>query len=236
MKYLQLILIGLLSSFLLHAQTVENIRVEPEGENIRISYRIGGAVVGQIYRVDIECSVDGGPRLVPRAVMGDVGENIRGGRSVYIIIWEVFKDLEEIGEAEFFIRIELVESQDVLTGDIDSDLSRKFFVGYSGSEATQLGISGGYLGNWGFYAAFRAGFTGHSEQRYSLTGGVTKHIFQKGDYRMHGYAGIGKGDYLDEYVFEAGIMNVVFNRINLNLGFAIPTYYFDVTFGVGIVF
>lgn len=53
---------------------------------------------------------------------------------------------------------------------------------------------------------------------------------------MHAYAGFGRGDYFDEYEFEAGIINVLFRRVNLNIGFAYPGYYFDLTAGVGIVF
>jgi len=236
MKKRLLILAGLLNSLFILSQTVENIRVEPEGEDIRITFRIGGSTEGQVYRVGLECSIDGGPRFTPRSVIGDVGDNIVGGKSYYTILWEVFKDRDEIGEAEFFIKVELVDEKDSVTTQVEQDLSKRFFAGYSGSIATQLGVSGGYLGNWGFYAAFRTGFTGHSAQRFSITGGVTKQIYQKGTYRMHGYAGIGKGDYLDEYEFEAGIVNVVFERVNLNIGFAIPRYYFDLTIGVGIVF
>lgn len=236
MKKNLLLLFGLLYSMMSLSQTVENIRVEPEEDNIRITYRIGGSSEGQVYRVDLECSIDGGPRFTPRSLQGDYGDNIMGGKSYYTIIWEVFKDRDEIGEAEFFIRVELVEDKDYGTVEIDQDLSRKFFVGYSGSVVTQLGVSGGYLGNWGFYAAFRTGFTGHPEQRYSLTGGVTKQVYQKGTYRMHAYAGFGRGDYFDEYEFEAGIINVLFRRVNLNIGFAYPGYYFDLTAGVGIVF
>ena len=99
-----LLALGILSM----AQTVENIHVEPEGDNIKINYRIGGSTESQLYNVTLTCSRDGGPRFEPETVIGDVGPNIRGGRSFYTIIWDVFEDVEEVGEAEFFIRVDLV--------------------------------------------------------------------------------------------------------------------------------
>ncbi len=90
------------------AQTVENIHVEPEGDNIKISYRIGGSGESQLYNVTLTCSMDGGLRFEPKTVIGDVGANIRGGRSYYTIIWDVFEDVDEVGEAEFFVRVDLI--------------------------------------------------------------------------------------------------------------------------------
>jgi len=92
----------------MHAQTVENIRVESEGENIKISYRIGGSSDAQLYNVTLTCSMDGGTRFEPKTVIGDVGENIRGGRSFYTVIWDVFEDVEQVGNAEFFVKVDLV--------------------------------------------------------------------------------------------------------------------------------
>ena len=41
MKRLSLFITALTISLVSFAQTVENIRIEPEGDNIKISYRIG---------------------------------------------------------------------------------------------------------------------------------------------------------------------------------------------------
>jgi hypothetical protein len=229
MRKIWFIGIALFHCYFILAQTVENIRVEPEGEVIRITYRIGGSLEDDLYNISLECSIDGGPRFEPRSALGDVGDNIRGGKSYYTIEWEVFKDLDEIGEAEFFISLDRVDKE--IPVSIPA-VRRNIFTGYSGSVGAPVGVSGGYLGNWGFYASFRAGFQGH----VTITGGLTKQVFQKDTYRMHAYAGLGRGDYLDEFTVEAGIVNVVFNRINLNLGIAVPRYYADLTFGVGIVF
>ena len=70
----------------------------------------------------------------------------------------------------------------------------------------------------------------------SVTGGVTKHFLTSGNYRLHGYAGIGMGDLFDAFDVEAGVTNVIVNRLTLTAGIAYPTYYAELVFGIGIVF
>ncbi len=234
-KYILVIAPIFVIHVLTQAQTIENIQVEPVGELIQITYRIGGSLEGHQYDVELECSIDGGTRFHPVSVRGDVGSNIRGGKSYYMIEWEVFKDFEQIGDAEFFIKVNQV-ADDLPKTQLETDLSKVFFAGYSGSIRTQLGLSGGYISNWGLYLAFRTGFTGHSEMRFSVLAGATKRILEKADFRLYGYGGIGMGDYLDEFAFEAGLMNVIRNRLYLSLGVCVPEYYADLTLGIGIVF
>ena len=102
MKKLLLSFLFISAGILLSAQTVENIRVVPDGENLKITYRIGGSTDLQFYTVHIACSMDGGARFEPKAVIGDVGHNIRGGRSFYTIIWNVFEDVDEVINPEIF--------------------------------------------------------------------------------------------------------------------------------------
>jgi hypothetical protein len=108
MKNTLLLFLSLAIMSAAHAQTVENIRAEPDGENIKITYRIGASTDAQIYNIYLSCSMNGGRRFEPKAVIGDVGENIVGGRSYYTIIWDVFKDVDEVINPEFFVRLELV--------------------------------------------------------------------------------------------------------------------------------
>lgn len=91
-----------------NAQTVENITVRSDGDNIRVSYRIGGSTDAQIYTVTVNCSVDGGRRFEPKTLDGDYGVNIRGGKSIYTVIWDVFEDVDEVENVEFFIKVDLV--------------------------------------------------------------------------------------------------------------------------------
>lgn len=108
MKRFFFFIAALLLSYLSFSQTVENIRVEPDGENIKINFRIGGSSEAQLYNVYLTCSMDGGPRFAPKSVIGDAGQNIRGGKSFYTIIWDVFEDIDEVGNAEFFVKVEVI--------------------------------------------------------------------------------------------------------------------------------
>ncbi len=270
MKRLSLLFTALTISLGSFAQTVENIRIESEGDNIKISYRIGGSTESQLYNVFLTCLMDGGQRFEPRAVIGDVGQNIRGGKSFNTVIWDVFEDVEEVGSVEFFIRVELVsdmstpvatpqqEVQQRIEPEQEQETSafgpgfesgqtkqktkfdRRSFVAYNGSVFNPFGVSAGMIGNWGFYGSLRIGYFNEYWESYegSYSAGVTKHIFSKEKHRLHGYAGIGMGDFFDEFEFEGGVIGVIGNRLNLTLGFSyIPyVYYGDVIFGIGIVF
>jgi hypothetical protein len=108
MKKVILLITLLASVCITYAQTVENIRVVQDGENLKINYRIGASTDAQLYNVYLSCSMNGGRRFEPKAVIGDVGENIIGGRSFYTIIWDVFEDVDEVVNPEFFVRVELV--------------------------------------------------------------------------------------------------------------------------------
>ncbi len=237
------------------AQTVENIQVEQDGEKLNINYRIGGSTSEQLYFVTLTCSIDGGPVFEPKSVIGDVGSNIRGGKSFNTVVWSVFKDVDEIGSVEFFVKVDLV-SGEVKTQTLNEvpvdkhsitkskKIDRKIFVGYGGSfgigyweKNRLLGIRAGTLGNWGGYGSIRYGY----DYEYlvagaSITGGVTKHIFSKDKLRLYAYGGLGLGELLYNFEAEAGLIGVIGNRVNLNIGFAVPTWYADFTFGVGIVF
>lgn len=237
-------------------QTVENIRVEQEDDKLLIHYRIGGSTSDELYDVNLSCSIDEGPVFKPQAVIGDVGSNIRGGKSFNTIVWDVFEDVEEIGSVEFFVKVDLVKddgkkvddnkAQDKESVVLDQD-QRTIFAGYNGSSSYPLGIRVGTLGNWGFYGGFRYGgwdpfyyidIYGNWVGNYllSITGGVTRQIKEWEKFRLHGYTGIGAGYYLDEFEFEIGAIGVIKNRINVNLGFSYFSYLYDVTIGVGVVF
>lgn len=270
MKRLFLFITALTISLVSFAQTVENIRIEPEGDNIKISYRIGGSTEAQLYNVFLTCSMDGGERFEPKAVIGDVGQNIRGGKSFNTVIWDVFEDVEEVGSVEFFIKVELISDmstpattpqqevqqriepeQEQETGAFDpgfesrqtkqkAEFDRRTFLAYNGSVFNPFGFSGGMVGNWGFYGSLRLGYFNEYWESYegSFSAGVTKYIFSVKQHRLHGYAGIGRGDLFDEFEFEGGVIGVIGNRLNLTLGFSyIPNlYYGDLIFGIGIVF
>ncbi|HDR68221.1 MAG TPA: hypothetical protein ENN61_04140, partial [Bacteroidaceae bacterium] len=255
MKKLFLTLFMLLIFFVSYAQTVENITVEPDGDKINIHYRIGGSTDKQVFNIQLTCSVDGGPRFEPKAVRGAVGGNILGGKDNYTIIWDVFKDREEVGNVEFFIKAELVSGritesrstepevvkpiavQPLGAGSVSAvPYSRKRFITYEPSLLYPYGLRAGTLGNWGYHSSIRINYDRYSElMSGAITFGATKRIVNLPKYRLHGYLGIGLGGYFDVFDIEFGFSNVISNRLVLNIGYEIPTYYYALVLGAGIL-
>ena len=91
-----------------NAQTVENIRVTQEGEQLKITYRIGASTESQLFKVYLSCSMDGAAKFEPEAVIGDVGENVVGGKSYYMVMWDVFEDVDEVIDPNITVRVELM--------------------------------------------------------------------------------------------------------------------------------
>ena len=260
-----ILLAPLLLAPLLLAQTVENIRVEQEGEKLNIHYRIGGATSEQLYFVTLTCSVDGGTPFEPVSVIGDVGANIRGGKSYNTIVWSVFNDFKEIGNVEFFVRVDLTsDEREKKFGEVAGTVPvktverttekpalfqgkpveteevvkyRKNFIGYDASSDNPLGFRIGTLGNWGMTFSMRyGGYDLWFDEYYiTMTAGVTKRFLQMGKYRLHGYMGLGIGYHGNETEIDLGLI-MVLNRVNINIGATANQYYGDGTFGVGFVF
>ena len=108
MKHLILFLAALLLFSSGYSQTVENIRVTQEGEQLKITYRIGASTESQLYKVYLSCSMDGAAKFEPKAVIGDVGENVLGGKSYYMVMWDVFEDVDEVIDPNITVRVELM--------------------------------------------------------------------------------------------------------------------------------
>lgn len=276
MKRLFLFFATLLFGYFAYGQTVENIQVEPDGNSIKITYRIGGSTDAQMYNVTLTCSMDGGPRFEPQSTQGDVRNNIRGGRSYYTIIWDVFKDVNEVGSAEFFVKVDLISDSSVPVStpqnqpvqervqeptpaypDFDAIESQKdeidwrAYLAYSGSTLNPIGLSFGTLKNVGAYGSFRFNSDSNEWLTYfwfNVTAGLTKHIWQRGIYRLHVYGGAGAlVEYYDDYTYDVvltetyltidGGINNVIGRINVNLGLEFVRYWgIYPSFGLGFAF
>jgi len=100
-----------------YSQTVENIRVSQEEEQLKITYRIGASTETQLFNVFLSCTMAGGVKVEPRAVIGDVGENVIGGKSYYTVMWDVFEDVDEVIDPNITVRVELVK-------DLEAPISR----------------------------------------------------------------------------------------------------------------
>ncbi len=290
MKRVILLFAALSINYFVNAQTVENITVQSEDEKIIITYRIGGSTEAQYYNVILNCSMDAGSRFEPKTVIGDVGKNIRGGRSYYKIEWDVFEDVDKVGNVEFFIKVDMtsdmapvvIQQQNQPTnqpinqpqdktgkrdiketnpglpdvdydavGDQKEEIPWGSYLAYSGSTASKIGLSFGTLKNVGVYGSFRFG-TAITEYQtdiwFTLVGGLTKHIFRSGIYKLYGYGGAGiTYEVFEEYTYnttwnisyltiDAGVINTI-GRLDLNLGleFVRGVGTFPV-FGIGFAF
>lgn len=239
------------------AQTVENIRVEQDGENILVHYRIGGSTDAQTFKVDLSCSIDGGMQFEPITVIGDVGENIRGGKSNYTITWDVFEDLDEIGEVEFFVKVDLTSNLSEakpmkVEQAVKEPTDLTYFIAYTGSTTAPYGLSTGITHKkWGGYLSFRLGRYEDLEDYYDwriYMGGITRQITNKGKYRLYAYAGAGAyyeyqedqntglfSDYTS-LILDGGIINV-YGRVSFTLGVEYVTEEVpSPVFGVGYMF
>lgn len=274
MEKAPLLLILLFACSIARAQTVENIQVEQEEDQILIHFRIGESTDMQIYLVELTCSMDGGPRFVPRSLRGEVGQNIRGGKSNYTIIWDVFEDYEEVGDVEFFIRVELKKDLSPISippevinqpeGDpefpgggtevktvVQEPFDHAAMVSFYGSTYSPYGIWAGTVKDYGFYGSVRAGTNNDEVQTdfwFDIIAGFTKHLFTRGNYRLHAYAGLGSSiEFYEEYEFntswvepviavDAGMINVV-GRIAITAGLEyVNGYGVHIAYGVGFVF
>ncbi len=108
MKRLFFLLVTLPFFYSGYAQTVENIRVTQEGEQLKITYRIGASAESQLFKVYLSCSMDGATKFEPKAVIGDVGENVAGGKSYYMVMWDVFEDVDEVIDPNITVKVELM--------------------------------------------------------------------------------------------------------------------------------
>jgi len=262
MKQIILLIACIFLSLVTLGQTVENIRVEQDGENILVHYRIGGSTDAQTFKVTLSCSIDGGRRFEPTTVIGDVGENIRGGKSNYTVTWDVFEDLDEIGEAEFFVAVDL--TSDLTDALIQTERAHRssvekeytgidLFLAYTGSTLCPLGLSTGVTyKKWGGYFSFRLGVDDPGYVYYTdwriFVAGVMRQVFQKGKYSLYVYAGGGAvNEYYEDYnsglysdyttfIADGGIFNTI-GRVSLNLGVEyINADWIQPVFGLGYMF
>jgi len=94
------------SCFFSFAQTLENVFSEQDGDKIIIYYTISDAKPGQTFDISVSCSTEN-KRFVLKSVSGDVGPNITPGANKKII-WDVLKDVDQLGSAKFFVKIEKI--------------------------------------------------------------------------------------------------------------------------------
>ena len=211
---------------ILYSQKVDSIRTEQAGDLIKIHYKILNSNANQVFKVTVLCSINGGLESVLKSMSGDYGDNVVGGRSDYMVLWDVLKDVDEIKTVNFSIKAELVKGMSQSNEGQKREPPRKIHVMVMmDPTAHYFGPRLGYMGNWGVSASFISGdvllksfdpsffilpsqnLTDESVPVTSVTLDLTKSLVKKNKFRLHAMAGIATGwrngdryaDYLKDY-------------------------------------
>jgi len=207
-----------LLSVISKAQTVDSIRVEQAGDLIKVHYKILNSNPDQVFRVSVLCSIDGGLKSQLNSLAGDFGENIVGGRSDYMILWDVLKDVDELKSAEFFIKAELVKDlskeSEIENGPLKF-WQRKYFnfqlvTDFPGQK---FGIRFGYMGSFGissqlFYGKIPLSAKYENVPSYGNSGkylgvglGLTMRVINNRNFKLHFIGGYRNNEM---FVYNAG--------------------------------
>jgi hypothetical protein len=182
-------------------QKVDSIKVEQTADLIKIHYKILNSNQSQFFRVTVYCSINGGLQSVIKSLSGDFGDNVIGGRSNYMVLWDVLKDVEEVKSVDFSVRAELMKDYSANDKTAQKSLSERklyaFFVG--GGPGPKLGGRIGYIGSWGITAMYLGGsvispglsaFNDTKQPVFSFGIDLTKRIVNTNAFSMHMFSGI----------------------------------------------
>ncbi|HLN21668.1 MAG TPA: hypothetical protein VK213_11300 [Bacteroidales bacterium] len=187
-----------------YSQKVDSIKVEQSGDFIKIRYKILNSEPGQMYRVKILCSINGGLNTELRSISGDAGDLVPGGKPEYWVIWDVLKDVESIQSVDFIVRAELVSGK---------QRSARIF-NIQGSvqvPGPTFGARIGVMGRYGISAQFARGMGVlkpeilYREQpvfnRFSLD--FTSRLVNKRNFQMHLLTGFTLGNTVIKEVYSS---------------------------------
>jgi hypothetical protein len=247
----------------LSGQSVRDIRAISQEEVIRISYSIEGSQPSQFFFVTLSCILEGGTRIEPTSLRGDIGHGIPGGQTEYTIIWDPGPDFERMKKATYEIRATLERDLDQVTtpvpittgknyrivepgvredeigtaDDASTIFERRMFASYNGSLSSPYGMSIGTIRNWGFYTSFRFGGTVDDREQdvwFTAIGGATKYIFGSSFLRLHGYAGLGVSvEAYKEYGYDTDFTDSFFS---MDAGVTGVIGFLNLTLGADYIF
>ena len=195
------------------APKVADIVAEREGDNINIFYNIADKDPNVIYKVRINAALDGKAPVALRSVSGDVGDNVRGGKARYKIVWEALKEVNQIGTAEFFITAEKVPAmtnnvkpQPTTTVTSPKPRNRKWMLAADmmynvDTEETNFGFTIAYFKRWGGYLTYND---------YRITAGPIYTLNHPSNTTMSLYLG-GGAFYYSEFDFYNGYYDEGYN-------------------------
>jgi hypothetical protein len=203
-----LLLFGLIP--VVQSQTVDSIKVEQAGDLIKIHYKILNSNQYQVFRITVFCSINGGLKSELKSLSGDSGDNVSGGKSDYLVLWDVLKDVEEVKSVDFSVRAELLKDDTpkqkttLNISDPEYWSKERFFLiaaMATGSNYTLIGGRLGYMGSFGFSLGIEVGkkkytalFDKTTYNSSAIGLDLTKRIVNKDNFQLHLIAGLAIGD------------------------------------------
>ncbi len=171
-------------SMFVKAQTVENIHTKQVDEKINIYYQIKNSWDDQFFKITISCLINNSKKIVLKSITGDVGNNIIGGKDEYRAVWDVLQDVDELTNAEFFVKIELIDDGTIVSPGkttsgfklfkYEKENKGQFFVA-----VTFPALKIGYMSKWGFAVTSNLGLM--DDFPLLFMGTISKSIVRKQD-------------------------------------------------------
>lgn len=214
-KVLLLLFVFFCSVLFLKSQTVDSVKIEQSGDLIKIHYKILNSNAFQVFRVTVFSSINGGLESKLKSLSGDFGENVVGGRTDYMVLWDVLKDVDEVKTAEFSVKAELIKDETPVSEKQTKKKGEKKGVHVMlvmDSKALVFGPRLGYMRKWGITAGtlqgtyispveIAANFNGEIFSVGSELGvpfsiytlGLTKRLADKDKFQLHCMAGVALG-------------------------------------------
>ena len=206
-----LLLIFFCTTFLSYSQNVDSIKVEQSGDFIKIGYRILNSNPKQIFRVKVLFSVNGLNTEI-RSATGDMGDYVVGGKPEYWVVWDVLKDVEELGAAEFVVRAELVNDNTPVEKNKSKGLfSIQGVIQVPGPGAgVRIGIMGKAGVSFQYVSAmgvidYESGYAGSEPNLKRFSVDFTVRISEKNDFQTHLLLGVTAGETVIKENMQWGI-------------------------------
>jgi hypothetical protein len=193
-----------------HSQTVDSIKVEQAGDLIKVHYKILNSNQYQIFRVTVFCSINGGLKSELKSLSGDSGDNVTGGKSDYLVLWDVLKDVDEVKSVDFSVRAELLKDDTpkhkgtLNKSDPEYWSKERFYMIAAFATGTDYFLFGGrigYMGSYGFSLGIEVGKKNYTaifdKQTYNSSAiglDLSKRIVNNNNFQLHLIAGIAIGD------------------------------------------
>jgi hypothetical protein len=180
------------------SQTVDSIKIEQEGNLVKIQYGILNSNPYQTFRVTIYSTINGGLRSELRSLSGDFGDKVMGGRPYYLVIWDVLKDVEEVHSFDITVKAELIKNQtpESMKNKPVIWAEKRFFIvpAFHEGHGVFPGLRLAYAGKWGVSALYTAGnYHDHSlglTPAFHSSLSLLKRIINYEGFQLHFMAGI----------------------------------------------